>query len=140
MTSFGPSFTMTAGGNPGTATEGHDIIVYAFFTTTAGVAPNTFVAYVAAVHQSFQDNPADVEQSPDNKKIHAHDLELDNITLCVTGLGNSPTVTVISNTVTINGAAGTVANWVMAGYDQTGSAGGLFGGSGLCPTEVYVLN
>jgi len=37
MTSFGPSFTMTAGGNPGTATEGHDIIVYAFFTTTAGV-------------------------------------------------------------------------------------------------------
>ena len=67
ITSVG-GFSMTAGGKPGTATEGHDVIVYAFFTSTAGGAPTSFVAYVAAVHPSFNDDPS--EQTPGNKKIH----------------------------------------------------------------------
>ena len=130
LPSAGPGFTMTAGGKPGTATEGHYIIVYAFFTSTAGSALNSFVAYVAAVHPSFNDDPS--EQTPGNKKIHAHYLELDNNTLCVVGIANAPTVTISGNSISIGGTAGeTVVNWVIAGYDVTAG--------GLCPTEVYAF-
>jgi len=129
ITSVG-GFSMTAGGKPGTATEGHDVIVYAFFTSTAGGAPTSFVAYVAAVHPSFNDDPS--EQTPGNKKIHAHYLELDTTSLCVEGIANGPTVTISGNTVTISGTAGeAVTNWVIAGYDVTAD--------GLCPTEVYAF-
>ena len=128
ITSVG-SFTMTTGGKPGTAMDGHKVIVYAFFTSTAGGAANSFVAYVAAVHPSFNDDPT--EQTPGNKRIHAHYLELDNTSLCVVGITPAPTLTISGNSISISGATGTITHWVIAGYDVTGG--------GLCPTQVYAF-
>ncbi len=127
-------FSMQTDGAPGQTTDGHDIVVYAFFTDRAGKAANTFVAFVAAVHPTFTD---DNEQKKDATVVHAHALELDIDTLCVTSLAKNPTASVDGNEVRINGGHGNIGANVIAGYDA--NSVGLFGGFGICPTEVYAL-
>lgn len=127
-------FSMTVvGPNPGVVEENHDIVVYAFFTSK-GASNNSFVAYVAATHGTFNDDP---EQDDDIRALHAHKVTLDKDSLCVTSLSPSPDVAVDGSTISIPDAKGNVVGWVIAGYDITGEDGGLFGGSGICPTEVY---
>jgi hypothetical protein len=121
-------FSMIVDGTPGQTTDGHAIVVYAFFTDTDGKADNSFKAYVAAVHPSFQD---DNEQNKDITVVHAHALELDKDTLCVSGLAKNPTATIDGNEVTVNGGNGNIIANVIAGYDITAG--------GICPTEVYDL-
>ena len=128
-------FSMTVkGGTPGAVQENHDIVVYAFFTDTDGVSDNSFVAYVAATHKSFNDDP---EQDANIKVLHAHKLELNKDTLCVQNLDEAPDVSVTRSTVSIADATGTVVAYVIAAYDV--DADGLLGGHGICPTEVYDL-
>ncbi len=127
-------FSMTVkGGHPGTNEDGHAIVVYGFFTDT-NAPKKSFVAYVAATHSSFDDDP---EQADNIRALHAHKLHLNKDTLCITALFESPDVSVDGSTISIPDATGDVVNWVIAGYDVTGSAGGLLGGEGICPTEVY---
>ena len=118
----------TVGNNPGQTTDGHDILVYAFFTNTPGAAPNSFVAYVAAFHPTFAD---DDEQIPDITAVHAHQLELNNDSLCIEALTVPPTVEIEDEEIEIEDAEGEVVAWVIAGYDVTGA--------GICPTHVYDL-
>jgi len=120
-------FSMTVkGGHPGGPQENHDIVVYAFFTETDGVTPNSFVAYVVAGHAGFADDP---EQDPKVKTLHAHKLELNKETLCVQDITEAPDADVDKSTVSIPDAAGSIFAYVIAGYD-------IDDGS-ICPTEVY---
>ena len=120
-------FSMTVkGGTPGAVQENHDIVVYAFFTNTDGTSDNSFVAYVAATHKSFNDDP---EQDTNIKALHAHKLELNKDTLCVQDLDEAPDVSVAGRTVSIPDASGEISAYVIAGYDITSD--------GICPTEVY---
>ena len=123
----------TVGSNPGGTTDGHDILVYAFFTDTPGKSANSFVAYVVAFHPTFAD---DGEQHPDITVGHAHKLELNNDSLCVQDLKVAPKADIDDNELEIENAKGNVIVWVIAGYDVT-VAGGILGGSGICPTFVY---
>lgn len=122
-------FTMNTVGNIGTATEGHAVVVYAFVTGTIGPNDGT-IAYVAAVHPSFNDDPE--EQTPGNKKIHAHQVELD-ADLCVIDINNGPSLVATKKSVTITDtdAGDVVGAHAIVGYDVTEN--------GLCPTEVYAL-
>jgi len=117
---------------PGKGVDGHLIIVYAFFTDSPGTeTASSFIAYVAAVHPSFND---DTEQTPIKPIIYAHELESDDTSasfLCVKNLKNDPTVTVDGSEITINDAVGTVNTNVIAAYDFTAN--------GLCPTVVYAF-
>ena len=124
----------TVGSNPGATTDGHDILVYAFFTGTPGKTANSFVAYVAAFHPTFAD---DGEQHPNIAAGHAHKLELNNASLCVQDLKVGPKADIDDGEITIKNGKGEVGAWVIAGYDVTGATGGIFGGSGICPTFVY---
>ena len=110
------------GGTPGAVQENHDIVVYAFFTDTDGVSDNSFVAYVAATHKSFNDDP---EQDANIKVLHAHKLELNKDTLCVQNLDEAPDVSVTRSTVSIPDATGTVVAYVIVAYDV--DADGLLG-------------
>lgn len=122
-------FSMTVkGGQPGAVQENHAIVVYAFFTDTPGESDNSFVAYVAATHKSFNDDP---EQNANIKALHAHNLELNKDSLCVQFLDEAPDVSVNGRTVSIPAAVGAITNYVIAGYDVTSD--------GICPTEVYDL-
>ena len=118
----------TVGNNPGTDTDGHDILVYAFFTSTPGVTPDSFIAYVAAFHPTF---PDDDEQIPDITAVHAHKLELNNDSLCIQDIVMPPTVEIEDEEIEIEDAEGEVVAWVIAGYDVIGSE--------ICPTHVYDL-
>ena len=123
-------FTIDTVGNIGTATEGHDVVVYAFVTSNIG--PNGgIIVDIAAVHPSFNDDPE--EQTPGNKQIHAHEVELDG-DLCVIGINNGPSLDIAKKSVTITNSANAeedVVAHAILGYDVTDN--------GLCPTEVYVL-
>jgi len=116
----------TVGNNPGATTDGHAILVYAFFTNTPGQSPDSFVAYVAAFHPTFDD---DTEQTPNIAAGHAHKLELNNVSLCVQDLVDPPTAEIEDGEIEIEDAEGEVVAWVIAGYDVTGA--------GICPTFVY---
>ena len=124
----------TVGSNPGGTTDGHDILVYAFFTDTPGKTADSFVAYVVAFHPTFAD---DGEQHPDITVGHAHKLELNNGSLCVQDLKVAPKADIDDNELEIEKAKGNVVAWAIAGYDVTGATGGIFGGSGICPNNVY---
>ncbi len=125
-------FSMTVEGNaPGHGVAGHLIIVYAFFTDEDAPGDSTsFIAEVAAIHPKFSD---DSEQVPVKPIIHQHELYLDKVSLCVTGLDAvaDPEVSVDGSTVTVEETndSGNVVAYVIAGYDFTED--------GLCPTEVY---
>ena len=121
-------FTMSTVGNIGTATEGHDVVVYAFVTGTTGPNGGT-IAYVAAVHPSFNDDPD--EQTPGNKKIHAHQVELEGPNLCVIDINENPSLEIAKKSVTITGtdAGDEVGLHAIVGYDVTAE--------GLCATELY---
>lgn len=109
-------FSMTTKGpNPGVE-ENHDIVVYAFFTNIGGKTVNSFVAYVAATHGGFSDDP---EQDEDIRALHAHKVELNKDTLCVQDISESPDVSVSKSTISIQDAKGKVGAWVIAGYDIT---------------------
>lgn len=123
-------FSMTIDGKMvETATNGHDLIIYAFVTDTIGSKGT--VGYVAAVHPRFND---DAEQAPGNKTIHAHYVELDG-GLCVKDINSNSSVTITKNndgtqTISISGTSGeTVVKWIVAGYDASAS--------GICPEHVY---
>jgi len=119
----GTGCTITLNGPPGTAQKGHDIIVYVCLSVPLGSSPQT--AWLAAIHPTFNDDPA--EQTPGMKKIHGHSVMLDAAN-CVVGIGTGPSATVSGNTVTITfGMPSTVA--AVVGYDITGA--------GICPTTVY---
>jgi hypothetical protein len=123
-------FTISTVGNIGTATEGHAVVVYAAVTSNIGPQGGTIVD-IAAVHPSFNDDP--VEQAPGNKKIHAHEVELD-ANLCVIDINNGPSLDIAKKSVTITGSANSVNDIVahaILGYDVTDN--------GLCPTEVYAF-
>ena len=120
-------FTMSTVGNIGTATEGHDVVVYAFITDKFG--DDGQIVYVAAVHPSFNDDPD--EQTPGNKMIHAHQVELDG-DLCVVAINNDPSLDKSKKSVTITDTEhtdGDVVAHAIVGYDVTEN--------GLCPTELY---
>jgi len=121
-------FRMTVHGAPGQTTDGHAIVVYAFFTNEPGSTPDSFVAYVAAVHPTFVD---DNEQNHIVNAIHGHALELNNDTYCVQALAKNPTATVNGNVVKVNGGHGEITAYVIAGYDVVDSS--------ICPTQVYDL-
>ena len=120
-------FSMTVQGpNPGVVEENHDIVVYAFFTDKKGKTDNSFVAYVAATHSTFNDDP---EQDDNIRALHAHKVELNKDTLCVQALAKFPDVSVEGSTISIPDAKGKVVGWVIAAYDV--------GAGGICPTKVY---
>ncbi|MFB5611576.1 MAG: hypothetical protein ACE5RT_07205 [Nitrosopumilaceae archaeon] len=118
---------ITAGGTPGTATNGHDVLVYVCATAPLGTAGNK--VFLGAIHPSFNDDP---EQAKGNKVIHTHEGELfaDN---CVdtSKLVDNPNgvASVSGNTITIPTDGSAIAVHGIVGYD--------FGPGGLCPTAVY---
>lgn len=120
-------FTMNTVGNIGTATEGHAIVVYAFVTSSVTDAGNV-VAYVAAVHPSFND---DDEQTPGNKQIHAHQVGLNPDSLCVEEINGNPSLNISKKSVTITNTddGDDVIAHAIVGYDVTED--------GICPTELY---
>ncbi|MFB5611455.1 MAG: hypothetical protein ACE5RT_06570, partial [Nitrosopumilaceae archaeon] len=90
-------FTMKVHGTPGSVgSAGHDVLVYAFFTDKPGKTASSFIAHVAAVHPSFDD---DNEQKNNVGAVHAHALELNNESLCVQALAKQTTAKVSGDTV-----------------------------------------
>ena len=120
----GTGCTITLNGPPGTATKGHDILVYVCLTVAPGSAQTV---WLAAIHPSFNDDPA--EQTPGNKKIHGHVATL-FANNCVNTIATTPSASVSGNTVTIlfGGGPSTVA--AVIGYD-------IDAAGNICPTTVY---
>jgi len=121
---FGTGCTITVGAPPGTATKGHDVLVYACLTVAPGTAQTV---WLAAIYPSFNDDPA--EQTPGNKKIHGHVATID-ASSCVLTLAQTPSASVSGNTVTISFPGGPSTVGAVIGYDFD-----LAGN--LCPTTVY---